>query len=175
LEKVGSVKELVSFVDRLGACHLFKRKGSFRLYDIVTGENSTIRRGKLLQWAEQAHLNRQIFLTVDRDGSLVVFSRPKFLELREERSTLPMSGDEKKVLDALKRAMPTPALRKASGLPTRRFDMALTGLRYKMRIALVEVKAESTTKFLNVYDKTDRYVRACSLKPGSEEPLPLRK
>jgi hypothetical protein len=155
LKEVGSAEELASMVGRLGACHLFRRKDSFRLYDSIRGKDSTIRRGKLLQWAEQAHLNRQIFLSVDRDGSLMAFSRRKYSELHKERSTLELSADETKVLDALGHAMPTPELRKASGLPAERFDRALTGLRYKMRVTLVGVKAESKTKYINVYGRTN--------------------
>jgi hypothetical protein len=155
LEEVGSAEELASMVGRLGVCHLFKRKDSFRLYDAIRGRDSTIRRDRLLRWAELAHLNRQIFLSVDRDGSLMAFSRRKFSELHEERSALELSTDETKVLDALGHAMPTPELRKASGLPAERFDRALTGLRYKMKVALVGVKAESKTKYINVYGRTD--------------------
>jgi hypothetical protein len=154
LEEVGSTKDLVSVVRRFGTCHLFRKKEPFRLYDAIRGGDSTVRRGKLLQWAEQAHLHRQIFLTVDRDGSMMAFSRRRFLELQRERSAMELSEDETKVLSALTQAMPTPALRKASDLPAKRFDKALTGLRYKMRVALVEVKAESKTKYVNVYDRT---------------------
>jgi hypothetical protein len=66
-----------------------------------------------------------------------------------------LSEDETKVLDALSQAMPTPALRKASDLPAKRFDKALTGLRYKMRVALVGVRTESRTKYLNVYGRIE--------------------
>jgi len=158
VEEVASAEELASLVDRLGACPLFRKKDSFRLYDAIKGSDSTVRRGKLLQWAEQAHLERQIFLSVDEDGSLVAFSRRKFSELCAERSTLELSRDETKVLTALKHAMSTPTLRKAADLPEKQFDRALRGLRYKMRVALVGVKTESKTKFLNVYARIESWL-----------------
>jgi len=150
---ISSIRELVSLVNRFGVCYLFKKTELPRLYDVVKGVDSTERRGLLLHWCEGAHLRGKIFLTVDEGGSLLVMSTGRFRELYPIRAGIKLKDDEKKVLSALRHPMPTPEIRRNVGLPVRRFDEALRGLRYKMRITIVGVTKASRTKHINLFDK----------------------
>jgi len=155
--RIGSVKELVSFVNQVNVCYLFKRGQHPRLCDMVEAEDVTVRRGLIMGWAERAHLEKKLFLLVDEKGSLLLVSWKRFAELSKDRSQVELSNDETRVLEILTGSMSTPEMRIASHLPGNRFSKALIGLRSRMRIALVEVRKESSTKYLNCYDRIERW------------------
>lgn len=157
--QVRSVEELVSFVNRLNVCYLFKRNQHPRLCDMVEAEDATIRRGLILGWAEKAHLERKLFLLVDEKGSLLLVSWKMFSELSNDRLQVELSSDEARILETLNGPMSTPEIRKASQITEKRFSKALIGLRSKMRIALVEVRKESSTKYINCFDRIERWDR----------------
>lgn len=150
---IGSTGELELLVNRMGVCYLFKRSKLPRLYDMVKGADSTERRGSLLRWCEEAHLKGNVFLTVDEGGSLLVMSMGKFRLLHPVRARLKLTKDEQIILGTLRHSMPTPEIRGKVGLPKRRFDEALLGLRFKMRITLAGVMKASRTKQINLFAK----------------------
>jgi hypothetical protein len=124
---------------------------------MVEAKDATVRRGLILSWAEKAHLKKKLFLLVDEKGSLLLVSWKRFAELSKDRSQVELSSDEIRILETLNGSMSTPEIRKASRLAENRFSKALIGLRSKMRIALVEVRKESSTKYLNCYDRIERW------------------
>ena len=129
---------------------------------MVEAKDSTARRGLILGWAEKAHLEKKVFLLVDENGSLLLVSWKRFEELYKDGSQVELSSDEERILETLNGPMSTPELRKASRITGKRFSRALIGLRSKIRIALVEVKKESSTKYLNCYDRTERWIAQVS-------------
>jgi hypothetical protein len=157
--KIRTKDDLIAFVNKEGFCYLFKKEASPRLWELTEGEDTTIRRGQLLAWLEEAHLNKKLFLSVDEKGRLVAISWQRFEEMREANSKTILSVDEKAIIAALERPLTTPELRKASGLPESRFEKALIGLRSKMRVTLVDVKKESRTKHVNCYDRIERWMQ----------------
>lgn len=92
-------------------------------------------------------------MTVDEGGSLLVMSIGRFRELYPIRMGIKTTKDEKRILGALRHPMPTPEIRRRVGLPALRFDEALLGLRYKMRITMVGVTKVSRTKHVNLFAK----------------------
>jgi hypothetical protein len=124
---------------------------------MIEGEDSTERRGLLLAWLEEAHLKKKLFLSVDEKGGLIAVSWMRFKEMYQTRSRVKLTKDEKEVLTSIGGPMTTPELRKASGMQKGRFERALSGLRSKMRITLVDVKKESRTKHVNCYDMTENW------------------
>jgi hypothetical protein len=126
---------------------------------MVVAKDATVRRGLILGWAEKAHLEKKLFLLVDEKGSLLLVSWKRFAELFKNKSQTELSSDEKRILETLDGPMSTPELRKASRIAEKRFSKGLIGLRSKMRIALVEVRKESSTKYVNCYDRTERWHR----------------
>jgi len=150
---IDSTGDLELLVNRMGACYLFKKSKLPRLYDMEKGVDSTQRRGLLLRWCEEAHLRGDVFLTVDEGGSLLAMSMGEFRELYPVRARVKLTKDEKIILGTLRHPMSTPAIRRGVGLPKRRFDEALLGLRYKMRITLVDVLRASKTEHINLFAK----------------------
>ena len=157
-ESIRSADGLVSLVDRVGKCYLFRKDVYPRLHDMVKGKDAFTRRGLLLGWAEEAHLGKRLLLSVDGRGSLQVVSLGKIRELSEASSRQELSGDEKKLLGLLVRPMSTPELRKALGISKNRFQAALVGARSKMRIVLVGVRKESNTKYVNIYNRMEKWL-----------------
>lgn len=154
---VHSVEDLVSLVNRVDVCYLFKKGEHPRVCDMVKESDSTVRRGLVLVWSEEAHLKKKLFLSVDEKGSLLLLSSKKVRELPEDWSQKGLSRDEKTLLEVLDHPMSTPELREAAHLPKQRFENALIGLRAKMRLALVGVRKESKTKHINVFDKIGKW------------------
>lgn len=149
----------MAFVNREGMCFLFKRGRTPRLVDFVEDADPTVKRRRLLRWSEDAHLRGEMFLSVDGRGSLVAMATRRLEEARARLSQSVLTADERRLLATLRKSMSTPEMREASGLPGKRFERALLGLRSKMRIALVEVRAESRTKHLNCYAKMETWDR----------------
>ena len=156
-EAVRSYDDLVSFVDRVGECYLFKKGRHPRLWDMVKESDTTKRRGLLLAWSEAAHLRKELFLTVDETGGLMVVSRWKVPELIRAGSRTALSRGEERLLGVLDHPMPTPELRKVARMPEKSFEKSLIGLRSKFRIALVGVKEEFGTRHVNLYDRLEKW------------------
>ena len=161
---IRSARDLVSFVDHNHMCYLFK-EGTPRISDVVKEVDSTTRRRKVLSWSEQAHLRKKLFLFVDEAGSPLAVSWSKFKDLFELKKHLKLSNDEKRIMRALNQRRSTPQLRRVVNLPKKRFDRALVGVRSKMRVALVDVIKESKTKYVNCYDRIEKWhaLSSCSI------------
>ncbi len=158
-KRMRSTKDLLSFVNRVGECYLFTKDAPLRVFDLFEADDVTTRRGLVLEWCEEAHLGKELFLSVDERGSLLVMSMERFGEEVESRARIELTDDEGRLLEVLERPLSTPELRKVARLPRKRFDRALTGLRFKMRIALVDIRRESSTKHVNRYDRIERWHR----------------
>jgi hypothetical protein len=155
---VRSLEDLVSFVDKFGTCYLFRKDRHTRLYDLVREGDAFRRRGLLLGWSEEAHLKKKLFLSVDERGSLLLLPWGKAKELSEAGSYEPLTEDEISLLALLIRPMSTPEMRKALGIPMGRFEVALVRARSRVRIALVGVRRESKTKYVNIYDRAENWL-----------------
>lgn len=149
--------DLIAFVNKEGLCYLFKKEESPRLWEMIEGDDTTARRGRLLTWLEEAHLQKKLFLSVDEKGGLIAISWKRFEKRHEECSKMKLTDDERTIINVLNHRMTTPELRNTTGLPKNRFEKALIGLRSKMRITLVDVKKESKTKHVNCYDRIERW------------------
>jgi len=160
---VRSADDLVALVEDVGECYVFKRGPSPRVVDFMEGGDATSLRGIVLAWSEASHLGQKLFLSVDEAGSLLVMSMDRVQGLLDSRSHTELTRDEARLLGRIDHSMTTPELREAARLPRRRFKKALAGLRFKMRIALVDVRKESRTKHVNRYDRIERFLRGGGL------------
>jgi len=84
VDAIRSEEDLAAYVERVGACNLFKNTsgGAPRIWDLVDETDATRRRGLVLGWAEEAHLKKRLFLFVDAAGSPLLISWRKFEELQ---------------------------------------------------------------------------------------------
>ncbi len=159
-QSIQNKQQALKFVEQNGECVLFPLKGYPDLFSQVAGSSIEDRRTKAWRWSDELHLDKKIFLSLAIKGRVTLTSWRHFVEVFPERSSKPLTAAEEHLLERIQQLGPisTPDLRRASSLPKNIFNNALKHLRQMMRLAIVEIKQETKTKFVHFYDLTERWI-----------------
>lgn len=157
---VQTKQQALAFVEQIGECVLFPLKGFPDLLSRIVGSSVEDRREKAWRWSDELHLEKNIFLSLAIDGRVTLTSWRHFVELYPERSSKPLTTAEEEILESISEFGPasTPELRQVTSLSKSDFNSALKRLRQKMRVAIVEIRHETKTKHVYVYNLTERWI-----------------
>jgi predicted HTH transcriptional regulator len=157
---IGSKEEALAFVNKVGECTLFPTSGFPDLYSHIEGKSSDEKRNKAWNWSDELNLEKRLFLSLAIKGRVTMTSMRNFEEKFRERSKLKLKQQEVKLLELVRKkgAQSSPRLREFSCLNRREFDRVLKSLRRMMLIAIVGIQHKSKTKYVYVYDLTERSV-----------------
>jgi hypothetical protein len=99
-------------------------------------------------------------------GRVTLTSWRHFVEVFPERSSKPLTTVEEQLFESIQQLGPitTPELRQVTSLSKSAFDNALKRLRRKMCVAIVEIRHESKTKHVYVYDLSERWIPGLTIK-----------
>jgi hypothetical protein len=153
-------QQALKYIEKCGECLLFPRKGYLDLFNQVAGDTVEEKRDRAWRWSDELHLDKLLFLSLAIRGRVTLTSWRHFTEVFHERSSKSLTTTEEKLLNKIREIGPvsTPNLRLAASLPKNLFDRALRKLRQKMLVTVVDIKHETKTKHVYIYDLTERWV-----------------
>lgn len=153
-------QQALAFVEENGECVLFPLEGYPNLFSRVAGATVEERRNKAWHWSDELHLEKQLFSSLAIKGRVTLTSWARFVVVYPERDSGALRPGEDKLLELIRMhgAMLTPELRREAGMTEVRFERVLQGLRRSMRLAVVEIRQETRTKYVYRYDLTERWV-----------------
>ena len=127
---------------------------------LLEGDDLQERMQRALQWAEELHLAKKAFLSLAVEQQLTLTSWRRFVEVYPRRSNHALNLDEDGLLEVIRRegAGSSRRLIQMSGIPARRFNAALLGLRRKMLVALCGTTLDEDGQQLVCFDLTDNWL-----------------
>jgi hypothetical protein len=155
-----TLSDVEAFVNGVGECMVYPCPGHEDITSLLEGNDLQERRQRALRWAEELHLAKKAFLSVAVEQELTLTSWRRFIQVYARRSNQSLNLDEDGLLEVIRRegGGSSRRLMQMGGMPARRFNAALLGLRMKMLVAFCGKTFDEDGRQMDCFMHTDTWL-----------------